>query len=105
MTRKTYVGPVPEHPAGPPEAERQQASRELADALRRDMTETGQPARGLAADKGQTWTTEELQRDFLVIGFSAQFVVVRRLSYGQVDTLEFTHRPRVYFGWQEEGSR
>jgi hypothetical protein len=28
---------------------------------------------------------------------------VRRRSDGQVGTLEFTHHPRVYFGWRPDG--
>lgn len=46
---------------------------------------------------GQTWNTEELQRDFTVTGFSAPFVVVVRKADGVKGTLEFTHSPRVYF--------
>jgi hypothetical protein len=49
----------------------------------------------------QTWTTEQLKADFTVTGFSAPFVVVRRKSDGKLGTLEFTHSPRVYFGWTE----
>jgi hypothetical protein len=49
----------------------------------------------------QTWTTEELQEDFDVLGFQAPFVVVSRKSDGTLGSLEFQHSPRVYFGWQE----
>lgn len=49
---------------------------------------------------GETWTTEELQRDFSVEGFSAPFVVVRRKSDGQRGTLEFSHQPRIYWGFR-----
>lgn len=49
---------------------------------------------------GQTWTTEQLQEDFAVEGFAAPFVVVRRKSDGVKGTLEFTHSPRVYFGFK-----
>ncbi len=66
------------------------------------MLAAGQPQEDLASDKGQTWTTAELQRDFEVLGFMAPFVVVKRRSDGQVGTLEFTHSPRVYFGWVED---
>jgi hypothetical protein len=49
------------------------------------------------------WTTEELGRDFELIGFAEPFVVVvKRKSDGVKGTLEFTHRPRVYFGWQTQ---
>lgn len=70
--------------------------------LRRQMLTTGQPARDLAADQGQRWNTEELQRDFEVLGFQAPFVVVRRRSDGVMGSLEFTHSPRVYFGWRAD---
>jgi hypothetical protein len=69
------------------------------DAARREMIETGQPAADLAAETGQTWTTEQLQADFEVTGFAAPFVVVRCKSDGAAGSLEFAHYPRVYFGW------
>jgi hypothetical protein len=72
------------------------------DDVRKAMVETGQPHADLAADKGQTWTTAELHRDFEVIGFAAPFVVARRRSDGVKGSLEFTHSPRVYFGWTED---
>ena len=49
---------------------------------------------------GETWTTEELQRDFSVEGFAAPYVIVRRKSDGAKGTLEFTHSPRVYFDFR-----
>ena len=52
------------------------------------------------AEGEKTWSTTELQRDFEVLGFAAPYVDVRRKSDGARGTLEFTHRPRVYFGWQ-----
>ena len=69
--------------------------------IRREMVETGQPQADLAADQGQTWTTEQMTDEFETIGFAAPFVVVKRRSDGKTGTLEFTHRPRVYFGWRE----
>jgi hypothetical protein len=47
------------------------------------------------------WTTEELQRDYEVLGFAAPFVLVRRRSDGAEGTLEFTHSPRYYFDFRE----
>lgn len=47
----------------------------------------------------QTWTTEQLKEDFEVLGFQAPHVVVKRRSDGQMGSLEFTHQPRLYFGW------
>jgi hypothetical protein len=48
-----------------------------------------------------TWDTEEFERDFRVLSFAAPFVVVERRSDGQLGSLEFTHYPRIYFGFQE----
>ncbi|MBA2312746.1 MAG: hypothetical protein H0V97_08105 [Actinobacteria bacterium] len=59
----------------------------------------GQPE--VPAGAGQRWDTEALQRDFDVVGFQAPFVVVLRRSDGVRGSLEFTHNPRVYFGWRE----
>ena len=50
---------------------------------------------------GQVWTTEELARDFIVTGFMAPLVVVRRKADNVVGSLEFSHMPRFYFNWQE----
>jgi hypothetical protein len=66
------------------------------------MIESGQVHAELAADQDQKWDTEELQRDFEVTGFLAPFVVVRRRSDGAVGSLQFTHSPRVYFGWKAD---
>lgn len=76
---------------------------EITAQARRDMIDTGQPARDLTADQGQTWTTAELRRDFEVTGFAAPFVFVTRRSDGQKGSLELTCSPHVYFGWAEAG--
>jgi hypothetical protein len=46
------------------------------------------------------WNTEELQRDFEVIGFLAPLVIVRRKSDGAKGTLMFRHSNRIYFNFQ-----
>lgn len=51
-------------------------------------------------EENETWDTTELQRDFEVLQFQAPLVIVRRKSDGQLGSLEFTHRPRVYFSWR-----
>ena len=51
-------------------------------------------------EQQQTWTTEQLREDFEVDGFMAPYVVVRRKSDGKRGSLQFTHNPRVYFGWE-----
>jgi hypothetical protein len=49
---------------------------------------------------GETWDTKTLQEDFEVLSFAAPFVIVRRKSDGVKGSLEFTHAPRVYFGFE-----
>jgi hypothetical protein len=75
---------------------------DTTEGTRREMIAAGQPQADLAADTGQTWDTAALQRDFEVLGFSAPFVVVKRRSDGAVGSLEFTHSPRIYFGWKAD---
>jgi hypothetical protein len=53
----------------------------------------------LEAQHGQVWNTDELGREFEVIGFLAPFVVVRRKSDGKKGSIEFQHNPRLYFGF------
>lgn len=47
-----------------------------------------------------TWNTEQLRDDFEVLGFQAPYVVVVRKRDGVKGSLQFTHYPRLYFGWQ-----
>jgi hypothetical protein len=58
----------------------------------------------LEAQHGQVWSTEELNRDFEVIGFMAPLVVVRRKHDGKKGSLEFQHSPRFYFGFSPHRS-
>lgn len=69
--------------------------------VRRELVEMGEPQRQLSEERGQTWDTAQLQDDFEVEGFQAPYVVVRRRSDGVRGSLMFTHRPRVYFGFEE----
>lgn len=81
------------------------------ETTRREMIDSGQPQRDLVAklhkaalrgdEKAPTWTTAELQEEFEVLSFAAPFVVVKRKSDGALGSLEFTHSPRIYFGWRE----
>lgn len=59
----------------------------------------------LEAEHGQVWDTDELRRDFEVLGFAAPLVVVRRKADGVKGSLEFQHQPRFYFGWQPHEGR
>ena len=52
-------------------------------------------------EEQREWTTDELTRDFEVIGFSAPFVVVKRRSDGVKGSLQFDHSPRKYYNWIE----
>jgi hypothetical protein len=56
----------------------------------------------LEAKYGTVWSTEELARDFEVVGFLAPLVVVRRKADGVRGSLEFQHQPRFYFNFQPE---
>jgi hypothetical protein len=58
------------------------------------------PERPLKIEK--QWTTEELQRDFTVHGFSMGYVVVTRKSDGVKGSLYFNHHPRVYYSFRPE---
>jgi hypothetical protein len=56
----------------------------------------------LEAEHGQVWNTEELSRDFSVMGFMAPFVVVRKKGDGRKGSLEFQHQPRLYFRFKAD---
>jgi hypothetical protein len=56
----------------------------------------------LTAQYGRVWDTEELSRDFEVIGFAAPYVVVRWRGDGRRGSLEFQHHPRFYFNFEED---
>jgi hypothetical protein len=49
--------------------------------------------------QGRVWDTQELSRDFEVLGFRAPFVVVRRKRDSVKGTLIFQHAPRFYFSF------
>lgn len=57
------------------------------------------------AEHGQVWDTAELTRDFVVVGFMAPLVVVRRKVDGVKGSLEFRQHPRLYFNFVADGSR
>ena len=73
------------------------------EAVRRQMLETGQTHRDLAA-ADRRWTTEELGQEFIVHSFLAPFVSVTRLADGVLGSMEFTHNPRFYFNFQPDPS-
>jgi hypothetical protein len=53
----------------------------------------------MTSNEGQTWTADELARDFEVLRTMSWFVVVRRHSDGKEGSMEFTGSPRVYSAW------
>ena len=72
---------------------------------RREMINAGQPGADLTeaqVEHQETWTTQELQRDFEVIGFMAPYTVAMRKSDGAPGSLMFatgSDGNRYYFGW------
>ena len=54
----------------------------------------------LEALHGQVWNTEELSKDFEVLGFGAPVIAVIRKSDGVKGSLFFQHRPRFYFSFE-----
>jgi len=64
-----------------------------------ELNSTAGEKEALAAKYGQVWNTAELSQDFVVSGFMAPYVVVKRKSDGAVGSLEFQHQPRFYFNF------
>ena len=56
----------------------------------------------LEARYGQVWSTAEMGRDFVALGFAAPFVIVQRRADHQLGSLLFQHRPRYYFSFQAD---
>jgi hypothetical protein len=54
----------------------------------------------LEAKHGQVWDTEELSRDFTVLGFMAPVIGVIRKSDNQKGSLYFQGNPRFYFAFE-----
>lgn len=50
----------------------------------------------------RTWTTEELQEEFIVLRFLAPYVIVKRKDTGEEGTMQFRHHPRIYFNYQKD---
>ncbi len=48
------------------------------------------------------YTTKELGEAFRVHSFLAPYVIVTKISTGEKGTLEFAHRPRVYFNFVKD---
>lgn len=54
----------------------------------------------LEAKYGKVWTTDEMRKEFDIVGFGAPFVVAVEKSTGAKGSLEFSHSPRFYFDWR-----
>lgn len=83
-----------------------QIGNEVVEAARRERavelnTNAGTRPQ-LVARYGQVWDSEDLARDFEVIGFAAPYVIVRRKFDGQMGSLEFQNHPRFYFNFQQD---
>ena len=74
----------------------------IREALITDINSNPSNRQEFEAEYGRVWSTDELARDFAVLGFMAPFVVVRRKSDGCKGSLMFTHLPRFYFYFQED---
>ena len=70
--------------------------------LRREMIATGQPDLDLVRTD-ERLTTEQLTLHYTVHSFLAPFVIVTRKSDGARGSMEFTHSPRFYFNFEQEG--
>ena len=57
---------------------------------------------GTISPEGREWTTNELTKEFEVIGFLAPFAVVRCRATGKKGSMMFRHNPRIYFGFKED---
>ena len=71
-------------------------------SLVQDLNSNPSNRQELEGEYGRVWSTDELARDFEVLGFMAPFVVVRRKSDGCKGSLMFTHLPRFYFSFRED---
>lgn len=72
------------------------------ESIRRELLESGAMTEALQAalDAGEpVYDTAQLQAEFAVEGFMAPFVVATRRSDRVRGSLQFTARPRYYFGF------
>ncbi len=78
------------------------------EAVRRQLVEEINLVPGsreaLEAQHGQVWSTDQLCADFVVLGFAAPVVIVRRRSDDAKGSLFFQHQPRLYWGFEPHGS-
>lgn len=80
------------------EAIRRELVKEIAGQIKNHDQEREQ----LEKENGKVWNTDELTRDFDVLGFMAPYVIVRNKRTGKKGSLIFQHYPRYYWGWIED---
>ena len=78
------------------------ATENIRRELVRKLNAEPQGRAALELKHGQVWDTQELGRDYEVIGFLAPLVMVRRRSDAVLGTLFFQHEPRFYFGFSPD---
>ena len=78
------------------------ATENVRRELVRELNAEPKGRAALELKHGQVWDTEELGRDYEVMGFLAPLVMVRRRSDGVLGTLFFQHEPRFYFGFSPD---
>ena len=69
-----------------------------------ELNRNAEARQQLLARHAEVWDTEELARDFELIGFAAPYVVVRRKADGEMGSLEFQHHPRFYFNFEPDSA-
>jgi hypothetical protein len=73
------------------------------EGIRREMVARINAVEGsreyLESKHGQVWDTDQLQDEFIVLGFLAPLVVVKRKSDGVKGSLMFQHDPRLFFSF------
>ena len=49
---------------------------------------------------GKVWNTDEVQKDYEILGFKAPFIVCVRKSDNVKGSMEFQHNPRFFFDFK-----
>ena len=84
--------------------ETEKIRRELVNKIANQITSNNKDHERelLEEANGQVWNTDELSRDFEVLGFMAPYVVVKDKATGRKGSLMFQHYPRYYWGWMDD---
>lgn len=77
------------------------ARKIMVDIINPAVAAMADPRAELETMHGQVWDTEEMKRDYSVLGFGAPFVIVTRKSDGVRGSLMFSRSPRFYFNFSE----